>query len=344
MSAVNCGCDPEESWKCSDYPRCTWGRSQTADSLSKESPAFLAVKKILQDSIDALPHYEDMMLEMSLNEYQRSLHTYKPGNYPCHALGLVGELGEVLTELMQAVGPLSTGNCTEREGLRIEQALAAACRVADMVKKQEFHGTDKADVDAIKKELGDVLWYVTAVAVDYGLTLQQVAEANIAKLRARYPDGFVKGGGVRGPEGSAMNESQVGAINRSVERVAGRCVRTGGEDTLPDAPVSSAVGLDNVCRVPPSGWYCTRKRGHEGPCAALPTRSKNLAYDRACAHIDCWYRAGERDIAITPQMFMDFSSGLNFCTRWVDGPVVTQMFARRLAYKAAIVYVANGWY
>lgn len=26
---------------------------------------------------------------------------------------------------------------------------------------------------------------------------------------------------------------------------------------------------DYVCRVPPSGWYCTRLAGHEGPCAAI---------------------------------------------------------------------------
>jgi hypothetical protein len=24
------------------------------------------------------------------------------------------------------------------------------------------------------------------------------------------------------------------------------------------------------CNVPPEGWYCTRARDHEGPCAALP--------------------------------------------------------------------------
>jgi hypothetical protein len=27
---------------------------------------------------------------------------------------------------------------------------------------------------------------------------------------------------------------------------------------------------DEVCTVPPEGWYCTRQKGHEGPCAAHP--------------------------------------------------------------------------
>jgi hypothetical protein len=29
---------------------------------------------------------------------------------------------------------------------------------------------------------------------------------------------------------------------------------------------------DPACDVPPPGWFCTRAKGHEGPCAAIPTR------------------------------------------------------------------------
>lgn len=28
------------------------------------------------------------------------------------------------------------------------------------------------------------------------------------------------------------------------------------------------------CRVPPDGWLCTRKAGHDGPCAAVPVEAK----------------------------------------------------------------------
>lgn len=28
----------------------------------------------------------------------------------------------------------------------------------------------------------------------------------------------------------------------------------------------------NACTIPPEGWRCTRERGHEGPCAAVPTQ------------------------------------------------------------------------
>lgn len=70
-----------------------------------------------------------------------------------------------------------------------------AGEVVEMVKKARFHGKPY-DVDAMCKELGDVLWYVTDMCAEHGLTLAEVAEANVAKLRARYPDGFVKGGGI----------------------------------------------------------------------------------------------------------------------------------------------------
>lgn len=64
-----------------------------------------------------------------------------------------------------------------------------AGEVADFIKKVYGHG--KAfDKEALKKELGDVLWYLSNLADAYGLTLAEVAQANVDKLRARYPNGF----------------------------------------------------------------------------------------------------------------------------------------------------------
>lgn len=68
--------------------------------------------------------------------------------------------------------------------------------VVDLLKKHHYHGKP-LDVDELRKELGDVLWYLTDLCTEHGLTLADVAAANIAKLQRRYPDGFVKGGGVR---------------------------------------------------------------------------------------------------------------------------------------------------
>lgn len=71
-----------------------------------------------------------------------------------------------------------------------------AGEVADLLKKHLYHGVD-LDRAKLCKELGDVLWYLAALARHAGLSLNEVAQANISKLRARYPDGFVLGGGIR---------------------------------------------------------------------------------------------------------------------------------------------------
>jgi len=48
---------------------------------------------------------------------------------------------------------------------------------------------------ALKAELGDVLWYVAQVATELDLTLDEIAEYNIAKLLDRLERGKIKGDG-----------------------------------------------------------------------------------------------------------------------------------------------------
>lgn len=64
--------------------------------------------------------------------------------------------------------------------------------IADIVKKVEFHGhpLDKATLNKIKLELGDVLWYVAMMSKHLDLKLSDVATSNQEKLENRYPDGF----------------------------------------------------------------------------------------------------------------------------------------------------------
>lgn len=61
--------------------------------------------------------------------------------------------------------------------------------VADEIKKVIFHGHN-LDVGKVKSELGDVLHYVAGIATMLELDLSEVAQANIDKLKRRYPDGF----------------------------------------------------------------------------------------------------------------------------------------------------------
>ena len=64
-----------------------------------------------------------------------------------------------------------------------------AGEVAELLKKHYGHGHD-LDRQALAKELGDVLWYVAALATRFSLSLDAIASENIAKLQARYPEGF----------------------------------------------------------------------------------------------------------------------------------------------------------
>lgn len=61
--------------------------------------------------------------------------------------------------------------------------------VVDLIKKHIYQG-HSLNVTEFKKELGDVLWYVSYLADTYGLTLDDVMETNIKKLERRYPRGF----------------------------------------------------------------------------------------------------------------------------------------------------------
>lgn len=49
--------------------------------------------------------------------------------------------------------------------------------------------------EKLKHELGDVLWYVAALAQELGFDLSDIADANIAKLHARKAAGTLQGSG-----------------------------------------------------------------------------------------------------------------------------------------------------
>lgn len=109
---------------------------------------------------------------MTLIEYAQSARS--TANYPATSallypvLKLAGEAGEVAEKL---------GKLMRDEGWLPGVALSEAQR------------------DSLARELGDVLWYVAAVAHDLGLELDEVAARNIAKLSDRQDRGAIGGSG-----------------------------------------------------------------------------------------------------------------------------------------------------
>ena len=104
-----------------------------------------------------------------LNDYQRQsrktwnlIHTDHPIVYP--TLGLVNEAGEL------------------------------AGKVKKIFRDRNGQIND-ADRDALKYELGDVLWYMAQIATELDLSLQEVAEANLEKLFSRLERGTIHGDG-----------------------------------------------------------------------------------------------------------------------------------------------------
>ena len=73
-----------------------------------------------------------------------------------------------------------------------------AGEVAEKIKKiyRDKDGVvDDDERQAIKKELGDVLWYMAELATTLGLSLSDIASVNIAKLQKRQKTGKLHGSG-----------------------------------------------------------------------------------------------------------------------------------------------------
>lgn len=75
---------------------------------------------------------------------------------------------------------------------RVMGLLAEAGEVAGVFQKLLRGGMDPQDAEMhLYKELGDVMWYVSQIALDNGWDLQGIADANIAKLTSRQERGLI---------------------------------------------------------------------------------------------------------------------------------------------------------
>ena len=74
---------------------------------------------------------------------------------------------------------------------RIQHALMGmSTEVAEMMdnlKKHMFYNKD-LDIDNLKEEMGDVMRYMAILSDAINIPIEEVLEANIRKLKVRYPD------------------------------------------------------------------------------------------------------------------------------------------------------------
>jgi NTP pyrophosphatase (non-canonical NTP hydrolase) len=106
---------------------------------------------------------------MDFNDYQNK--SRKTAKYPTighrviyPALGLVNEAGEVAGKIKKVF--------RDKDGQISEETR-----------------------QALKAELGDVLWYIAQVATELNLSMDEIAEYNIAKLYDRLERGMIRGEG-----------------------------------------------------------------------------------------------------------------------------------------------------
>ena len=59
----------------------------------------------------------------------------------------------------------------------------------DIVKKWMAQGHE-LDKEHLAKELGDIAWYLAEAATALEIPLEDILQANIEKLKKRYPEGF----------------------------------------------------------------------------------------------------------------------------------------------------------
>ena len=67
-------------------------------------------------------------------------------------------------------------------------------RVKKMIRDSDLQVTSDLK-DKIRKELGDVLWYVSQLATELGMSLDDIATCNLGKLDSRTARGVIGGEG-----------------------------------------------------------------------------------------------------------------------------------------------------
>lgn len=102
---------------------------------------------------------------MEFNEYQQKVLQFrsKTADAMYAVIGLSGEVGELHSLLAKAI----------RDGVKNDE---------------EFEAN-------VKKELGDVLWFIAAIADDFETDLEDIAMTNYLKLKDRFDRNAIGGSG-----------------------------------------------------------------------------------------------------------------------------------------------------
>lgn len=113
---------------------------------------------------------------MELNEYQeKAMGTCMPSsnNFSYMALNLVGEVGELMSKIAKHV--------------RKDEA--------EIFENRLMVSAPYVDFDAIKAELGDIMWQLSGLCDVMGFSLEEVCAYNLEKLASRKERNVIDGNG-----------------------------------------------------------------------------------------------------------------------------------------------------
>ena len=99
-----------------------------------------------------------------INARKTAIYPSLGSNYVYPTLGLVGESGEVAEKVKKVI--------RDKNGVFDQETLIG-----------------------LKKELGDVLWYVSNICSELNFSLEDIAQENLNKLKKRSLEGKIKGSG-----------------------------------------------------------------------------------------------------------------------------------------------------
>lgn len=92
-------------------------------------------------------------------------------------------------EEVKRTSPSNTTNYNDQLILASLGLAGETGEVIELIKKYVYHAKP-IDRDNLVKELGDVRWYFECMLIANDITMEEVENKNIDKLRKRFPNGF----------------------------------------------------------------------------------------------------------------------------------------------------------
>lgn len=120
------------------------------------------------EKVVLLPKHPMTFAEYETKAAETAVYPNRGANAIYPFLGLAGEAGEVCEKLKKLI--------------RDNQ-------------EPEFGYQQEPFLTNIKKELGDVLWYVAAICFELGISMEDVAKGNLEKLASRKDRNVIRGNG-----------------------------------------------------------------------------------------------------------------------------------------------------